>query len=309
MPAKDAEATIAASASSVLSCAEVLELVVVDDKSTDNTRKILQELNDSRIVILEGDGKGIAAAFNKGLAAANGEFVGRCDSDDLYVDHILKDKLKILREHNEVIAVSSAYQTITVTDKTVTDLANQGDLRDVTLSLLDGKPVTHFCTWVTRCRSLREISGAREWFVTAEDLDMQFRLAKIGAVWHLPKVGYRYRIHATSITHTQSDVKRKFYERCASEFACERRDLGTDVLESGAPPDVPVGDNYDMRRHHHHIAGQYQGKAWALCNERDHVNALKSISQAIRHNPLGASHWISFFKILVLAFVPRSKSY
>ena len=61
-----------------------IEIICVDDGSTDNSLAILEEYaaNDDRFIILEQKNQGAGAARNKGLEVAKGEFVHFMDSDD-----------------------------------------------------------------------------------------------------------------------------------------------------------------------------------------------------------------------------------
>ena len=63
-----------------------IEIIVVDDESTDQSRQIVLDLAKNASVsvkLIEGTHKGASAARNKGLAAAAGEFVQFLDADDL----------------------------------------------------------------------------------------------------------------------------------------------------------------------------------------------------------------------------------
>src|ERR1700722_20919914 len=60
------------------------EIVVVDDASTDSTLSVLARMQDRRIRVLNGAGRGVSSARNIGLAAAAGEFIAFLDHDDLW---------------------------------------------------------------------------------------------------------------------------------------------------------------------------------------------------------------------------------
>ena len=72
-----------------------MEIICIDDKSTDNTLEILKlcAKNDLRIRILENDeNMGVGYSRNRGIDAAQGEFVGFVDPDD-WIDSDFYEKL------------------------------------------------------------------------------------------------------------------------------------------------------------------------------------------------------------------------
>ncbi len=61
-----------------------LELIAIDDASTDATPEIVSKVKDSRLVFLRNETNlGVAETLNRGLSTANGEFVARMDADDV----------------------------------------------------------------------------------------------------------------------------------------------------------------------------------------------------------------------------------
>jgi len=73
-----------------------LEVIVVDDGSSDDTGKILQETYGSRIRYFAQANQGASAARNKGLAEARGEWIALLDSDDLWEKEKLEWQFKVL---------------------------------------------------------------------------------------------------------------------------------------------------------------------------------------------------------------------
>lgn len=62
-----------------------LEIIIIDDGSTDNTLEICQSLalNDTRIVLAHKDNGGVSAARNKGIELSSGEYIMFIDGDDV----------------------------------------------------------------------------------------------------------------------------------------------------------------------------------------------------------------------------------
>lgn len=102
----NAVTTLGQAVSSVLrqSLAE-LELVVVDDGSSDGTRELLDAVGDPRVVVLRNEERcGLAASLNRGIDASQARYVARLDADDVahperlarQLDHIRRAGLGVL---------------------------------------------------------------------------------------------------------------------------------------------------------------------------------------------------------------------
>ncbi len=82
MPVYNAEDTVLRALESLRAqTCQPLEIIVVNDGSTDGTMELLHQQKD--ITLLDHSHRGIAAALNDGLAAARGDYIARMDADDL----------------------------------------------------------------------------------------------------------------------------------------------------------------------------------------------------------------------------------
>jgi len=73
----------------------VHEVIVVDDKSEDNTLQVLESFG-RRITVLKGPGRGSSVARNLGILAATGDHIAFLDADDLWLPHKLERQAKLL---------------------------------------------------------------------------------------------------------------------------------------------------------------------------------------------------------------------
>jgi len=86
-----------------------LELIVVDDASTDNTLNVIYSINDQRIQVFQlKENKGVSAAYNTGLSKARGLFIARMDSDDISIPDRLEKQLSFL-ERNPHISICGSW--------------------------------------------------------------------------------------------------------------------------------------------------------------------------------------------------------
>ena len=75
------------------------ELILIDNGSTDGSRRVMQSYDDERIQrILHDDNQSISRRLNEGVAAARGEFVSILYSDDLFLPHKLERQLAIFSQ-------------------------------------------------------------------------------------------------------------------------------------------------------------------------------------------------------------------
>lgn len=115
MPAYNSEAFIAESIQSVIDQVYTnWELFVIDDASTDATKKLVRQFmdKDERIRLLENkDNLGTHHTRNKGIRAATGDFIAFLDADDQWKPEKLLKQLKVLQAEN-VAACFSSYDLI-----------------------------------------------------------------------------------------------------------------------------------------------------------------------------------------------------
>ncbi|MGH7341984.1 MAG: glycosyltransferase family 2 protein, partial [Candidatus Rokuibacteriota bacterium] len=85
-----------------------LELIVVNDGSTDVTGEILHRYRDARLRIVDQDNAGLWAALNRGLREARGALVARMDGDDVTHPRRLQRQLDFLEAHPRVALVGTS---------------------------------------------------------------------------------------------------------------------------------------------------------------------------------------------------------
>ena len=161
---------IAALLDSLLVQEPPLEIIVVDSGSEDPTRDVVRQYEkryDFVHLYIRGGTRG--AGRNFGIARAKGEAVAFIDGDAIANPFWLQELREGLRSADAV-----AGRTIQIGYRPFEDLER------VEL-IVEGVDVTHPSTNLAyRKRVLQEIGGFDEWFVTAEDIDMNLRAVQAG---------------------------------------------------------------------------------------------------------------------------------
>ncbi len=93
---------------------ENLELIIVDDGSTDNTLEVVKGFQDPRILYLcHENSRGAPAARNIGIQHAKGEYIAFLDDDDEWLPHKLKRQLEALSQlHHQVGVAYCKYERL-----------------------------------------------------------------------------------------------------------------------------------------------------------------------------------------------------
>ena len=294
IPVRDGAATIEASILSALHSSRVLEIIVVDDGSIDATVSVVEAVADSRVRVLQRPPSGIPQTLNVGFDHVQGDFIVRCDADDQLVDGALEIQARFLETHPDYVAVCGQhYVEHTETGVSVVQ-PGLNTSTDVDSELRAGVISTHFGSWLTRYSAIEAIGGARNWFVTSQDLDLQYRIAFQGKIRYLPFKFYNYNLHDSSISHSSMNSRRIFYKQHAQKFCLQRAATGSDDLELGrAPAYVDLGDDCSHMTAASRTAGLLEGAAWRKLKDAQPREATRLMLHSLRMQPLSWRRWRS----------------
>jgi len=109
MPVYNGEPFIGAAVDSILGqTLWDIELVVVNDGSTDQTGEILRGYSDPRVVVIDQSNQGTWAALNKGTRHARGQYIARMDADDISHPRRLQKQVECLVNNEDVGLVGTS---------------------------------------------------------------------------------------------------------------------------------------------------------------------------------------------------------
>jgi glycosyltransferase involved in cell wall biosynthesis len=195
VPAYNAAETIRACIDSLLELnypkAE-LELVVVNNASSDHTASILKEYGE-RIRILQESKRGPAAARNRGIRGATGNVVAFTDADCIVDKDWLHYLVPLLREP----AIGIVGGAI-LAKRPCNEIARFGEaIHDHDLAINAYKPPAVITmNWASRSSVLREVNLFDESFIRCEDVDLSYRILQ---------AGYRFAFRAEAVVYHQNE--------------------------------------------------------------------------------------------------------
>ncbi len=301
VPCRNGEPFVADAVRSVLAQNVDLEVVLVDDGSTDTSVQSVRAIGDPRVRIIEGPRTGVSSATNAALPHLRGQLMARCDADDLYPPGRLEWQCRWMNEHPQFDAVCGRFLMMTRDGSEVSEVAEGAIAEEVTAELSEGTTRTHFNTWMCRTAVIRALGGCRDYFTCGEDIDLMLRHAPAHRVWYEPRTWYRYRLHEGTTTHSMPSNQRVFLEQKAREFARQRQQTGADDLMRGAAPPVPEGGNCKPSLAAEQVQGVLLGRAWKEHRSGKKREALSTGVRACLTRPANFKAWRS---LLVLALRP-----
>jgi len=182
-----------------------IELIVVDDGSTDGGDRLLEAFAQrGELTLLRHPGnqnKGQAAALNLALQHASGEFIAVLDSDDLFMPGKLRAQVDFLRAHPDVGLVYGNGKGINAQGKEIYEISydereEKSDPNDILLDCYFLLPQNA----LVRADVYRAAGTFDERLRSGQDHDMLIRLSEQTKVAHQSIDCFRYRRHGDSIS-------------------------------------------------------------------------------------------------------------
>jgi len=213
---------VGATIESVLSqTVDELELVVVDDGSTDRTPAMLRRFarRDGRVHVVRRPSEGIARARNEAVTMSRGKYLAIIDSDDIAEPDRLRKQIDHL-EANETICVGSSVRIIDSKGRPLTVLHPPTDDASIQQKVLAGHGAIYNPSATLLRDDFEAVGGYQRLYEPAEDIDLWLRLGERGSLANLPEPLLRYRMHAESISEAKTMVQRRgAYLACQHAWA------------------------------------------------------------------------------------------
>lgn len=237
LPTYNVESYIAEALSSILNQTyENLEIIVVDDFSTDNTYSILEEFSkkDERIKLYRNKSNmKICYTLNRAFEFSSGEYIARMDGDDVSEYDRFEKQINFLRKNTEIDLVGLSIVSINQQGIELSKVRYIESIRLLRKASLFSSPVSHI--WMARRRVYQKLGGYRE-IPSVEDYDFLLRMLSFGYQFTnlSDYYGYKVRIRDGNTASTVGIKQRKAFEYVRALYFERKKKNGDDSFTEKA---------------------------------------------------------------------------
>lgn len=206
-----------------------IEIIIVNDGSTDNTASIINNYaqKHDQIKVLHQENKGVGAARNQGNSMTTSEFIAVLDADDVMLKNRLVEQFDFLKSNNNIDAVSCWANYINERSKKIGDCITPTDLHvltDYERYIKEDRPfmgIIH-SGMMYRKSSVLRVGGYRD-MRPGQDTDLWNRMAENGLkILVMPKILIQYRIYQGA-GNTSAGIKTLYTSQWIQELIYQRK--------------------------------------------------------------------------------------
>jgi glycosyltransferase involved in cell wall biosynthesis len=217
------------------------ELIIINDASTDRTRKIIKDYQkkDDRIKIINlKKNSGPAAARNAGLRIARGKYIAILDSDDVALPKRLEIQYNYLEKNKDIFLVGSSFKYIDENGRLIVRKKFKENFDCNSKEILKGK-IQHSTVMYRR----QPLFLYRKKLKQVEDIDLFLRVKERGKkIMILKDIPLKYRIHERSLSSAAHE-EQKYYGREVINFLNEKKIKGKDSYSKFNPKKEEIKEN------------------------------------------------------------------
>ncbi len=224
-----------------------LELIAVDDGSSDGSSELLRRLagRDPRVRVLRQENRGLTVALARACDEARAPFIARHDADDYSLPGRLRLQVERLRARPELAFVSCWVQVLGPSDELLLETRRPSDdaLALRRLDTHDEAPVHGSVMF--RAEAYQRAGGYRAQFRYAQDWDLWLRLAELGGLSYVPEFLYAFRVSPGSLSAARRAQQLRLRElaracRAARGSGSSEAALLAEAERASAQPPVPL---------------------------------------------------------------------
>ena len=198
------------------------ELLLINDGSKDNTKKIIDEYaqKDNRVVPVHQENMGLVATLNKGISLAKGQYIARMDADDISLPRRFETQVDLLEKNSKAVLCASSFDAINEYNEFVKLNTAPGFDEDLKRSMRLYNPIAHGSVMFAK-QAVVDAGGYSDQVGPAEDYELWIRLSKLGQFVYSERSLFRWRMNPEGITHSKNDVMQESTKKLARKLRNE----------------------------------------------------------------------------------------
>ena len=195
MPVYNAEKYLREAIDSILNQTFIdFEFLIINDASTDNSKKIILSYKDPRIRYYENTNNlGVAKTLNKGLRLAKTNYIARMDADDISIDKRLEFQYNKFGEDKNIVIVASYYEEVDERGFILRTVKDAASPEKIFYTLQFRNCLGHPTVMFNKSIIFGKFNGYSE-KNEAEDYDLWLRVSKYYKIIKIPQVLHKLRI-------------------------------------------------------------------------------------------------------------------
>lgn len=156
-----------------------IEIIIIDDFSTDDTAEVVGKMKDSRIIYIRHDiNKGGSEARNTGIKRATGRFIGFLDSDDQWLPDKLEKQLKLFADQPDLGVVYTGVQVVNENNQPTRKIIPKYR-GNMLLKLFESNCIDTTSSVLVKKEVLEQVQGFDAGLPSCQDWDLYIRLAQV----------------------------------------------------------------------------------------------------------------------------------
>jgi len=180
-----------------------IDLLIIDDGSSDNSRDLMQKYDGlPNVTLLFQQNLGLNRTNNVALEMAKGKYLVRLDADDYFEPNAIETMVNVLESDNELGLVFPDYYYVDKFGKRIGEERRHDFEKDVTVF---DQPAHGACTMV-RTEMLRKLGGYDEQFTCQDGYDLWIKFVSNHKVNNINQPLFSYRRHGNNLTENEARI-------------------------------------------------------------------------------------------------------